>query len=300
VSAVRVGADVAAALSQGGPVVALESTLIVHGLPHPENLEVAWELEAAVRDEGAVPATVAVVGGVPTVGTGLEELERLTASSAAKLGVRDLAPALVAERDGATTVSGTAHLASLAGSRVFATGGLGGVHRGARDSWDESADLMTLTRLLVAVVCAGIKSILDVPATLERLETLGVPVIGYGTNRLPGFYVRDAGHDLEWRVDGPADAAHVVAAHHALGGQGLLFVNPPPEHAAIDPRTHDDALATALGDLEASGLRGKDATPFLLARVHELTGGAAVEANAALALSNARVAARIAVELSNS
>jgi pseudouridine-5'-phosphate glycosidase len=296
-TAPAVGDEVAEALAGGRPVVALESTLIVHGLPAPGNLEVARALDAAIRAAGAVPAMVAVIRGVATVGVGMEALGTLAAEDTAKLGVRDLAPAAVQRRDGATTVASTAHLAALAGIRVFATGGLGGVHRGARDTWDESADLVTLARVPVAVVCAGIKSILDVPATLERLETLGVPVLGYRTRRLPGFYVRDAGANLEWEVGDPAEAAATIAAHHELGGRGLVIANPPPQPGALDPDRHAEALATALADADAAGVRGKAATPFLLARLHELTAGATVRVNAALAVSNAELAARIAVEL---
>lgn len=294
----RLRNEVATALAGGRPVVALESTLVVHGLPRPGNLDVARALEDTVRAEGPVPATVGVVQGVPTVGLDADELERLAVGQAAKLGVRDLAPAVAARHDGATTVASTAHLAAMAGIRVFATGGLGGVHREARDTWDESADLVTLARVPVAVVCSGVKSVLDVPATLQRLETLGVPVIGYRTRRLPGFYVADSGCDLEWRVDTPASAAHVIAAHHALGGRGLLIANPPPPDAALDPQLHDAALASALAALATAGVDGKAATPFLLAHLHTATAGATVRANIALALTNAQLAAQIAMVLS--
>lgn len=293
----RIADEVAAALAAGRPVVALESTLVVHGLPRPGNLDTARRMEATVRDEGAVPAVIGVLGGVPTVGLRPHELERLATGEAAKLGTRDLAPALVSGIDGATTVSSTAHLAALAGIRVFATGGLGGVHRGARETWDESADLLTLARVPVAVVCSGVKSILDVPATLERLETLGVPVIGYRTDRLPGFYVPDSGCDIEWRVDDPRAAARVIAAHQALGGHGLVIANPPPQEEALDPALHETALRSALAALATRGVRGKAATPFLLAHLHDATAGATIRVNAALALANARLAALIAGEL---
>ncbi|MGH8898747.1 MAG: pseudouridine-5'-phosphate glycosidase [Egibacteraceae bacterium] len=300
----RVGDEVATALTEGRPVVALESTLVVHGLPRPGNLDVAHALEDTVRAEGAVPAMVGVIGGVPTVGLNAGELERLAVGGAVKLGVRDLAPAAAASRDGATTVASTAHLAALAGIRVFATGGLGGVHRDARETWDESADLVTLARVPVAVVCSGVKSVLDVPATLQRLETLGVPVVGYRTHRLPGFYIADSGCDLEWRIDTPADAARVIATHHALAGRGLIIANPPPPDAALDPQLHDEALASALAALAALATAypsqtapGKAATPFLLAHLHAATAGATVRVNTALALGNARLAAQIASAL---
>jgi pseudouridylate synthase len=289
--------EVTAALVAGRPVVALESTLIVHGLPWPGNLDVAARMEATVRGEGAVPAMIGVIKGAPTVGVRLQELERLATGKAVKLGVRDLAPALVSGIDGATTVASTAHLAALAGIRVFATGGLGGVHRGARETWDESADLVTLARIPVGVVCSGVKSVLDVPATLERLETLGVPVIGYRTGNLPGFYITDSGYGLEWRVDDPCAAARVIATHHALGGRGVVITNPPPGDAALDPALHETALHAALAALAASGLHGKAATPFLLSHLHEVTGSATIRANTALALANARLAATIAVAL---
>jgi pseudouridine-5'-phosphate glycosidase len=299
--------EVAAALAVGNPVVALESTLVVHGLPRPGNLDVAHALEDAVRSQGAVPATVGVTKGVPTVGLDASQLERLAVADVAKLGIRDLAPAVVLDcqgarqriggRDGATTVASTAHLAALAGIRVLATGGLGGVHREARDTWDESADLVTLARVPVAVICSGVKSVLDVPATLQRLETLGVPVIGYGTRRFPGFYVPDSGCNLEWCVDTPADAARVIAAHHALGGRGLVIAHPPPPDAALDPRIHEQALTSALTALATADVYGKSATPFLLAHLHAATNGATVRANVALALANARLAAHIASAL---
>jgi pseudouridine-5'-phosphate glycosidase len=289
--------EVTAALAAGRPVVALESTLIVHGLPWPDNLNVARRMEAMVRDEGAVPATIGVVGGVPTVGVRPHELERLATGKATKLGVRDLAPALVSGIDGATTVASTAHLAALAGIRVFATGGLGGVHRGARETWDESADLATLARVPVGVVCSGVKSVLDIPATLERLETLGVPIVGYRTGILPGFYVKDSGYGLEWRVDDPHAAARVIAAHQELSGRGVVIANPPPDDAALDPAMHETALRSALAALATSGLHGKAATPFLLSHLHEATAGATIRANTALVLANTRLAATIAVAL---
>lgn len=294
----RVQDEVAAALADGRAVVALESTLIVHGLPRPGSLDVACALERTVRAEGAVPAMVGVIEGIPTIGLDAVELERLVAGETAKLGVRDLAPALAARHPGATTVASTAHLAALAGIRVLATGGLGGVHREARDTWDESVDLVTLARVPVAAVCSGVKSVLDVPATLQRLETLSVPVIGYRTRRFPGFYVADSGCDIEWRVDTPAEAARVIIAHHALGGRGLVIASPPPPDTALDPQLHDEALASALAALLTAGVHGKAATPFLLAHLHAATAGATVRANIALVLANARLAAQVAANLS--
>ncbi|MGH8932564.1 MAG: pseudouridine-5'-phosphate glycosidase [Egibacteraceae bacterium] len=294
----HISGEVTAALASGQPIVALESTLVVHGLPRPHNLDVAEQLEAAVRGEGAVPATVGVVGGVPTVGLRPDELAQLVTRGAAKLGIRDLAPALVNETDGATTVASTAALAALAGIRIFATGGLGGVHRAAGDTWrgtwDESADLVALAHVPVGVVCSGVKSVLDIPATLERLETLGVPVVGYQTRRLPGFYVKDSGHDLEWQAGDPHTAARMIAAHHAFGGRGMVIANPPPDDTALGPAVHEVALASALAALAASGLEGKATTPFLLSHLHEATAGATIRANTVLALANARLAARIA------
>jgi len=294
---VDVAEEVMAAVAARRPVVALESTLVAHGLPRPGNLDVAREIEAAVRAEGAVPATIGVVGGRATVGLDDDALERLATRDVRKLGVRDLGPAAALGCDGATTVASTAHLAAFAGVVIFATGGLGGVHRGARDTWDESADLVALARTRIAVVCAGVKSILDVAATLERLETLAVPVVGYDTDRFPGFYVRDGGHDLDWSVGTAAEAAAVILAHHALGGRGLVVANPLHADAQLDPELHERSLAGALDALTAAGIAGQHATPFLLDHLHRATGGATVEVNVRLVLANARLAARIAVEM---
>jgi pseudouridine-5'-phosphate glycosidase len=291
-------AEVGDALGAGHAVVALESTLIAHGLPPGRNLEVARELEAAVRAEGAVPATVAVVDGVPRIGLDDTALEALALGGGfAKAGVRDLAPVIARGASAATTVASTSHLAALAGIRVFATGGLGGVHRGARETWDESADLTTLAATGICVVCAGVKSILDVPATLERLETLNVTVLGYGTDRFPGFYLADSGRPVPWRVDTPGEVAAVLRARDALGleGRAVVVANPLPAGEQVDPALHDRVLAEGLAEAARRGIRGGAITPFLLDRLHRESGGATLEANVALVRRNAALAARIAM-----
>ena len=291
-------------LEEGGPVVALESTLISHGLPRPDNLELAREAESTVREEGAVPATVGMISGVPKVGLDDAEIELLAnADAISKLSARDLAVAAAKGSHGATTVAATAHLASLAGVRLFATGGLGGVHRGARESWDVSADLAALAGLPgepVAVVCSGVKSILDVPATLEYLETVGVPVVGFGTTRFPGFYLTDSGSPLDWSVEEEGEAARVVRVFPGLGfeNRGLVIANPVPEEEQLDPELHDKALRVGLEELEKGGVRGKEVTPFLLDRFVAMSGGESLEVNKKIILHNARLAARIAVALS--
>jgi len=293
----QVQPEVADALAARVPVVALESTLIAHGLPAGRNLEVARELERVVRSAGAVPATIAVVAGVVRVGLDDGALEALAlGGDFAKAAVRDLGPVVARGGSAATTVAATAHLARRAGIRVFATGGLGGVHRGARDSWDESADLPTLATTGVTVVCAGVKSILDVAATLERLETLSVTVLGYGTDRFAGFYLADSGHPAPWRVDTPAEVAGVMRAQAALGldGRAIVVANPLPEHEQVDPALHDRVLAESLAEAERRGIRGKAITPFLLDRLHRGTDGATLEANVALVRRNAELAARVA------
>jgi pseudouridylate synthase len=297
---VEVRGEVAEALARGAPVVALESTLISHGLPSPDNLEVARGAEQTVRAEGAVPATVGVIGGVAKVGLEEDELELMaTAGRVTKLSARDLAVVATKGSHGATTVAATAHLASLAGIRLFATGGLGGVHREARESWDVSADLATLARTPVAVVCSGVKSILDVPATLEYLETLGVPVVGFRTERFPGFYLRDSGSPLDWAVEDEGETARVIRALPGLGFErsGLLVVNPLPEEEQLDPELHDRALRAGLAELERRGVRGKEVTPFLLDRFAAETEGKSLRVNKEIILRNARLAARIAVAL---
>ena len=297
----EVRAEVVEALERGAPVVALESTLISHGLPSPDNLEVGREAERTVRAEGAVPATVGVIGGVAKVGLDEEELELMaTAGDVSKLSARDLAVAAAKGSNGATTVAATAHLASLAGIRLFATGGLGGVHREARESWDVSADLATLARTPVAVVCSGVKSILDVPATLEYLETLGVPVVGFRTRRFPGFYLTDSGSRLDWAVEGVEEAARTIEAMKSLGldDSGLVIANPLPEDEQLDPALHDRTLRTSLEELKRRGVRGKDVTPFLLDSFATETKGESLRVNRLIILNNARLAARIAVALS--
>jgi pseudouridylate synthase len=298
---VEIRAEVAEALRTGAPVVALESTLISHGLPRPDNLTVAREAERTVRAEGAVPATVGIIGGVAKVGLEPEDLELLaTAENVRKLSARDLAVAAAKGSDGATTVAATAHLAALAGIRLFATGGLGGVHREARESWDVSADLATLARTPVAVVCSGVKSILDVPATLEHLETLGVPVVGFRTQRFPGFYLADSGSPLDWVVESEEEAARVIQALPTLGfeSSGLVVANPIPEADQLDPGLHDRALRAGLEALERRGVRGKEVTPFLLDHFVRETKGESLRVNKRIILQNARLAARIAGALS--
>ena len=283
------------ALHAGGAVVALESTIIAHGLPRSRNLAVARELEAAVRAAGAVPATIAVLDGDPRIGLDEDGLERIASTDMAKLSVRDLPLATARGADGATTVAATAHLAAHAGIRVFATGGLGGVHRGARESWDESADLLALARTPITVVAAGVKSILDVGATLERLETLGVSVAGWRTSRFPGFYLTDGGFDLDWRVDGADEVAAAMAAADALGVEGALVVaNPVDAAQQLDPAEHERVLAEGLERARAAGVTGKAVTPFLLDHLHRATEGRSLEVNIAVARSNASVAGAIA------
>ncbi|MEV7171235.1 pseudouridine-5'-phosphate glycosidase [Streptomyces sp. NPDC093224] len=289
--------EVREALAQGRPVVALESTIIAHGLPRPRNLEVGLELEELVRAEGAVPATVAVVDGVARAGLDKTQLERIAAGDGVrKLGHRDLAPALATGATGATTVSATAFLAARAGLRVFATGGLGGVHREWAQTQDESADLSLLARTRITVVCAGVKSILDVPATLQRLETLGVGVLGYGTDRFPGFYLADSGEPVDWTVHRPEEVAAVMAAQDALGGpeSALLVANPVAAADQLDPELHDRVLAEALAAAREQGITGQAVTPFLLGFLVRATGGASLEANLAAVRGNVRLGARIA------
>ncbi len=292
------GDEVAEALRAGRPVVALESTIVSHGLPRPDNLRVARQIEQAVRDAGAVPATIGMVGGRLVVGLDDTELTRLaTADGVAKLSVRDLAVAAATGVDGATTVAATSAVAAASGIRVFATGGLGGVHREAAQSFDESADLTTLARTPIAVVCAGVKSILDVGATLERLETLGVGVVGYRTRRFPGFFVTDGGFDLDWSVDSPEQVAAVLAARaaHGLHDGGLVVANPLPADEQLDRDLHDRTLADGLALLDRDGITGKAVTPYLLSHFHSATEGASLAVNVRIILRNADLAARIAV-----
>jgi pseudouridine-5'-phosphate glycosidase len=298
---IRIAPEVSEALAAGRAVVALESTLIAHGLPRGRNLEVARELEEVVRGSGAVPATIAVVEGVARVGLDDAALEALALGDGfTKAGVRDLAPVIARRGSAATTVASTSHLAARAGIRVFATGGLGGVHREARESWDESSDLTTLAGTGVTIVCAGVKSILDVGATLERLETLNVCVLGYGTDRFPGFYLADSGFPVPWRVDSPEEVAEVMRAQAEVGleQRAIVVANPLPEREQVDPALHDRVLSDALAAAAAAGVRGGATTPFLLDRFHRETGGATLEANVALVRRNAKLAARIAIAAS--
>lgn len=291
----HVSDEVREGLADGTGVVALESTIIAHGLPRPRNLEIARELEAEVRAAGAVPATIAMLDG--EVHVGLEDwgLRRIAGHEVAKLSVRDLVLAAARRANGATTVASTAHLAAAAGIRVFATGGLGGVHRDARESWDESADLLALSRTPIVVVAAGVKSILDVGATLERLETLGVAVAGWQTSRFPGFYLADGGFDLDWRVDGPEEVAAAMAAADELGVQSALVVaNPIAVEQQLDPAEHERVLAEGLELAREQGVTGKAVTPFLLDHLHRATDGRSLEVNVAVARANAAVAGSIA------
>ncbi|MEQ1788463.1 MAG: pseudouridine-5'-phosphate glycosidase [Acidimicrobiales bacterium] len=290
--------EVAAALARGGPVVALESTIISHGFPRPENRAVAADVEAAVREAGAVPATIAIVGGVVHVGLDAAALDTIAeADDVAKVSVRDLATVVARGGHGATTVAATSHLAHRAGIRVFATGGLGGVHRGAATTFDESADLVTLASTGITVVCAGVKSILDVGATLERLETLGIAVLGMATDRFPGFYLRDAGFAVDARVEAPEEVAAIMTARVGLGTDcaALIVANPLPEADEMDRGLHDQLLADGMAAAAAADVRGKAVTPFLLEWFHERSGGESLRANRTIILRNADLAARIAV-----
>lgn len=294
----RLTPEVDEALRAGRPVVALESTVITHGLPRPVNLETARELEAEVRAQGAVPATIAILAGTIRVGLTDEDLERLAvAADAVKVSRRDLAAVLISGRTGATTVAATMICAHLAGIAVFATGGIGGVHRGAQQTMDISADLQELARTPVAVVCAGAKAILDLGLTLEVLETLGVPVIGYGTDEFPAFYTRTSGHRLDHRVDSPEQAAQLIRLHQTLTPGGVLIANPIPPEDALPPDLVQDAVERALREAERQGIRGKAVTPFLLEAVRQATGGRSLTANVALLRHNAALAARIAAAL---
>ncbi|MGW6026061.1 pseudouridine-5'-phosphate glycosidase [Streptomyces sp. NPDC055099] len=289
--------EVQTAVANRRPVVALESTIIAHGLPRPRNLQVARELEEVVREEGAVPATIAVLDGRPHVGLEKQQLERVANEDGVrKLGHRDLALAVAAGASGATTVSATALLAARAGIRVFATGGLGGVHREWTVTQDESADLGLLARTRITVVCAGVKSILDVAATLQRLETLGVAVAGYGTDRFPGFYLTDSGHPVDWTLRTPEEVAAVMGAQDAVGGpeSALLVANPVPEAEQLDPALHARVLAEALEACAERGITGQAVTPFLLDQLVRRTEGASLSANLAAVRGNVRLAGRIA------
>ena len=296
----HVAAEVAAAVAAGRPVVALETTLVTHGLPQPEGVRVAAALEDAVRAHGAIPATIGILDGTVRVGITRTELERLAAAAhPVKVNLGNFAAEVAAGGCGSTTVAATMFAAWQTGIRVFATGGIGGVHRGVGDTGDVSADLTALSRYPVAVVCAGAKAILDLPRTVEMLEMLGVPVLGMGTAEFPAFYRRESGLRVDRRCDTVADVARVVRTHILLGfTSGLVVANPVPEADALPKDLHDSALGTAL--LEAADVSGRDVTPYLLDRMRALTGGASVKANEALLLNNARVAADLAVALADS
>ena len=289
--------EVAAALAAGKPVVALESTIISHGMPYPQNVETALRVEATIRENGAVPATIAVIGGRLKAGLTAEEIEYLgkKGREVTKASRRDL-PVLVARKaDGATTVTTTMIIAAMAGIKVFATGGIGGVHRGAETTMDISADLEELARTPVMVICAGAKSILDLGLTLEYLETKGVPVIGYGTEELPAFYTRRSGFKVDYRLDTPQLIAAAFRAQQEMGlDSGMLVANPIPEEYSMDPARINAAIDQAVADAQRLGIHGKETTPYLLARVKDLTGGDSLSANIQLVLGNARLAAHIA------
>lgn len=293
---IRVSDEVRAAIASGAPVLALESTILTHGLPKPRNLEVGLESEELLRSRGVVPATIGVVDGVATVGLSRDEIERLCAADGVvKVSVRDLPIARVQRLDGGTTVAATAYLAHAAGIRVMSTGGLGGVHRGASETFDESADLGTLAETPITLVSAGVKSILDIAATLERLETLNIPVVGYRTNRYPGFYVADSGFSVDYRIESPEDAAALAAARDELGlAAAVLVANPIDAERQLDPELHDRILAEALAAADAAGVSGHDTTPFLLDYVQRATGGRSLEVNLDVYRGNVALGAEIA------
>ena len=290
-----VAPTVAAALESGQPVVALESTIISHGLPRPRNLEAARGFEAILSGMGVTAATVAILDGVLKVGLTDDELVRIASEDIAKVSVRDLPVVIARKASGATTVAATSYIASLAGVRVFSTGGLGGVHRGANETFDESADLPILSETPITVVSAGVKSILDIRATLERLETLSVTVVGFGTDEFPSFWLTTSGQTLDWSVLDAAAVANIMAANDDLGRRSAILVaNPLPIEEQLDPAVHDAALAEALRAADAEALTGKEVTPFLLAKMVEITGGDSLEVNLRIAANNIRVGGEIA------
>lgn len=294
-SAITVSAAVADALANNRPIVALESTIISHGLPRPRNFEAAQEFEQILLDAGVTPATVAVLDGVPHVGLDADGVRRIADEEMTKASVRDLPVLAATKQSGATTVAATAHLAARAGVRVFATGGLGGVHRGASTSFDESADLSTLAVTPITVVAAGVKSVLDISATLERLETLSVPVVGYRTTVFPSFWLTESAFDLDWTLDDAAQIAQLMRSQDQLGhGQGIVVANPIPREQQWDPAEHDRVLSEALAAAEADGIHGKAVTPFLLSYIVDASEGRSLEVNLDLARNNVRLAAEIA------
>ena len=294
--------EVKEALEQNKPVVALESTIISHGMPYPQNVETALKVEQIIRDNGAIPATIAIINGQMRAGLSAGEIDYLgkKGREVAKVSRRDL-PVIIAEKkDGATTVTTTMMIAHLAGIDVFATGGIGGVHRGAETTMDISADLEELAQTPVMVICAGAKSILDLGLTLEYLETKGVPVLGYQTEELPAFYTRKSGFSVDYRVDSPAELAEIFTTQQQIGmNSGLLVTNPIPEQYAMDKDTIDAAIEKALAEAEANGIHGKESTPFLLGKVAEITGNNSLESNIQLVFNNVALGAKVAAEVCN-
>ena len=296
--AIKLSAEVEAALKAGKPVVALESTIISHGLPRPSNLEVALECERIVRDAGAVPATIALLDGKILVGLEPAELDAIAnRDDISKASIRDLAIIVAQGKSAATTVAATAHIAALAGIHIFATGGLGGVHRGANESFDESADLTALANVDMTMICAGVKSILDVPATLERLETLAITLVGYKTNAFPGFYLTDSGYTVEHRVDSPAEIAEIIKARKAVGTLTKALVVANPVVKEMDKARHDEILESGLKKAEKEGITGKQVTPFLLEYFHTTSKGESLAINTEIIKANCLLAAQIAVAL---
>jgi pseudouridine-5'-phosphate glycosidase len=296
--AIKLSAEVSAAIKAGKPIVALESTIISHGLPRPSNLEVALECERIVRDAGAVPATIALLDGKILVGLELSELEAIAnRDDISKASIRDLAIIVASCKSAATTVAATAHIAAMAGIHVFATGGLGGVHRGANESFDESADLTALANVDMTMICAGVKSILDVPATLERLETLAISLVGYKTNAFPGFYLTDSGYTLEHRVDSPAEIAAIIKARAAVGTLNKALVVANPVVKEMNKSRHDEILKSGLEKAQKEGVVGKNVTPFLLEHFHTTSQGESLAINTEIIKANCLLGAQIAVAL---
>lgn len=298
---IKVSQEVKEALEQGKPVVALESTIISHGMPYPKNVETALLVEQTIRDNGAIPATIAIIDGVCTIGCNKEEIEHLGKAglSVTKTSRRDIPVVVSKGLDGATTVASTMILAAMAGIKVFATGGIGGVHRGAEKTMDISADLEELARTPVNVVCAGAKSILDLGLTLEYLETKGVAVIGYGTDELPAFFTRKSEYKVSCRMDTPEEIADAIYEKDSLGlGGGMLICNPIPEQYSMDADYIESVIKEAVKEADAKGVKGKDITPFLLDKIQKITGGESLESNIKLVLNNAKLASKIAIELS--
>jgi len=297
--AIKLSAEVAAALKAGKPIVALESTIISHGLPRPSNLEVALECERIVRDAGAVPATIALLDGKVLVGVERAELEAIAnRDDISKASIRDLAIIVAQGKSAATTVAATAHIAALAGIHIFATGGLGGVHRGANESFDESADLTALANVDMTMICAGVKSILDVPATLERLETLAITLVGYKTNAFPGFYLTDSGFTVEHRADSPEEIAEIIRARKSVGTLTKALVVANPVKKEMEKSRHDAILASGLKKADQEGITGKAVTPFLLEHFHTTSEGESLAINTEIIKANCLLAAQIAVALS--